>query len=322
MFHFEFQFETKDKMRGKQSVYSKMYLVSPNVYDKVLQNLDDKLKKTTEELNIEKETEDRPSEKILEDISAQELQAGDLSENPNPFIDPEPEQGVTEPESFEQSVSEPTFGQREVESGEIMPENAPPIVDNPVGINPLKTSCAQPEVQDQFIPLIRKQGVVKTRVKRLNEKKTPQKEVASTNPNIRKVQVTRPEPLAMIKDIKIKPKKFICNICLKGFHSSYHLNRHISSVHKNLTQNNDEQLLQTQPQTIPDDDDQMLESEMSRPVFPRQSTSTKQFENWGDKKSQPIKSKRKTGDAKLKYTPRPTKTRPGDDWFDSWSNND
>jgi len=252
-----------------------MYLVSPNVYDKVLQNLDDKLKKTTEELNIEKETEDRPSEKILEDISAQELQAGDLSENPNPFIDPEPEQGVTEPESFEQSVSEPTFGQSEVESGEIMPENAPPIVDNPVGINPLKTSCAQPEVQDQFIPLIRKQGVVKTRVKRLNEKKTPQKEVASTNPNIRKVQVTRPEPLAMIKDIKIKPKKFICNICLKGFH-----------------------------------------------VFPRQSTSTKQFENWGDKKSQPIKSKRKTGDAKLKYTPRPTKTRPGDDWFDSWSNND
>jgi hypothetical protein len=114
-------------MRGKQSVYSKMYLVSPNVYDKVLQNLDDKLKKTTEELNIEKETEDRPSEKILEDISAQELQAGDLSENPNPFIDPEPEQGVTEPESFEQSVSEPTFGQSEVESGEIMPENAPPI---------------------------------------------------------------------------------------------------------------------------------------------------------------------------------------------------
>ena len=54
-----------NKMKTKQSVYSKMYLVTPNVYDKVLQNIDEKLKKSTAELNIEKQTEERPSGKIV-----------------------------------------------------------------------------------------------------------------------------------------------------------------------------------------------------------------------------------------------------------------
>ncbi len=60
-------------MKSKQSVYSKMYLVTPNVYDKVLQSIDEKLQKATSDLNMEKETEERPGEKILEDIAAQEI---------------------------------------------------------------------------------------------------------------------------------------------------------------------------------------------------------------------------------------------------------
>jgi hypothetical protein len=331
-------------MKPKQSVYSKMYLVTPNVYDKVLQNLEEKLKKSTAELNIEKQTEASPSEKILEDISTQEVQSESI-DNPeivdNPeFIDPDPSQ-----------EAEPTFGVSEgqVEPGQVVEqgEQVESEIEQPESSNPLTTSCAQPQVQDQFIPLIRTQGVKKQRAAEGKIKKTlivpkivrqiPQREKlivpkivkqipqiqrvqqeASFDPNIKRVQVTRPEPMAMIKDIKIRPRKFVCNVCLKGFATNYHLNRHIASVHKNLSN--------IQPAALPDEDIQMggpsltEEEPMERPVFPKPSTS-KQFQSWKasqEKASTPLKGKRTQGDAKLKYTPRPTKTRPSDDWFESW----
>jgi hypothetical protein len=317
-------------MKTKQSVYSKMYLVTPNVYDKVLQNLDEKLKKSAEELNIEKQTEDRPSEKILEDISAQEIQTEQSPETTNPeFIDPDPS---------EIQEAEPTFGQSEIiEPGEVVePPGTGLTVNQPPEItNPLTTSCAQPQVQDQFIPLIRKQGVKKLRTQTGKIKKPiivpsiirqiPQiqkiQQESTFDPNIKRVQLTRPEPMAMIKDIKIKPRKYVCNVCLKGFATNYHLNRHMSTVHKNLSS------IEKNPsyQTLPDEDIQMdkpslIEEPMERPVFPKPSTS-KQFQSWKESQEKamvPSKGKRKTGEAKLKYTPRPTKTRPGDDWFESW----
>ena len=316
-------------MKSKQSVYSKMYLVTPNVYDKVLQNLDEKLKKTTAELNIEKQTEDRPSGKILEDISAQEVQseALDIPDNPE-FIDP----------ALQEQISEPTFGQSEItEPGEVIEQQpqSVEVANQPQEVNPLTTSCAQPQVQDQFIPLIQKQGLKRQRVTKgkiskqvivpsiLKNKplqvivpsiiKNPQiqrvQQESNINPNIKRVQVTRPEPSAMIKDIKIRPRKFVCNVCLKGFASNYHLNRHISTVHKNLANITAD----TAVQTLPDDDE-----EMDRPVFPKPSTS-KQFQSWKDDKTPVQRVKRTMGDAKLKETTRPTKSRPGDDWFEPWS---
>jgi hypothetical protein len=330
-------------MKPKQSVYSKMYLVTPNVYDKVLQSLDDKLKKTTAELNVEKETEERPAEKIIENITAQEISPDiEVPEIVNPeFIDPEPQ--TNEPEQ--------TFGESEaVEPGEITEqtietEPSEAVVMGPGNqptINPLTTNCAQPEVQDQFIPLIKKQGDKKVRVSRVTGKITKtlakpnvirqipqiqrlQQQETSFQPNIKRVVVTRPEPMTMIKDIKIKPRKFVCNVCLKGFLSKYHLDRHVNSVHKNLTPQQ-----KSLYEALPDEDIQMdrpvasqLEEEetMGRPVFPKPSTS-KAFQSWKageEKKSLAPSSKRKTSEAKLKYTPRPTKTRPSDEWFDDWT---
>ncbi len=49
------------------------------------------------------------------------------------------------------------------------------------------------------------------------------------------VKLSRPEPIDVIKDIPVKAKKIVCNVCLKGFASNYHLNRHMTTVHKNLT---------------------------------------------------------------------------------------
>ncbi len=314
-------------MKSKQSVYSKMYLVTPNVYDKVLQSIDEKLQKATSDLNMEKETEERPGEKILEDIAAQEIPTVtnvepevEVSANPE-FIDPQNEQ-----------EAEPTFGQPEeiTEPGEIVePEMTQAVQSvNPEiqSVNPLTTSCAQPQVQDQFIPLIRKPNVKKTRVTAGKIKKTvivpsilkraPQiqrvQQEANMNPNIKMVKVSRPEPIDVIKDISVKAKKFVCNVCLKGFATNYHLNRHVNTVHKNLTSLDKPPQVQTNIQALPDDDVQM-----ERPVFPKPSTS-KQFQSWKDTQVQQV-NKRKQADAKLKYTPRPPKTRPADDWFESWS---
>ena len=316
-------------MKTKQSVYSKMYLVTPNVYDKVLQNIDEKLKKSTAELNIEKQTEERPSGKILEDISTQEIQAEELG-NPE-IINPDPE--LIDPEPTQIEGAEPTFGETEImEPGQIDQSEAV-VVENQPDINPLTNSCAQPQVQDQFIPLIRKQGVKKARVTQTGRikkplivpsiKKIPQiqriEQESNFDPNIKRVQVTRPQPLAMIKDVIKKPRKFVCNICLKGFATNYHLNRHISTVHKNLSN------VQTR-QALPDGDIQMgrpnvnIDDEpMERPVFPKPSTSS-QFQSWKKAQEKPLiplkvgKVKRTPTDAKLKYTPRPNKTRVYETW--------
>jgi hypothetical protein len=52
------------------SAYSKMYLVTPSVYEKLLTVIDDKEKRVIEELNTPPETiSDRPSEKILQNLS-------------------------------------------------------------------------------------------------------------------------------------------------------------------------------------------------------------------------------------------------------------
>ena len=314
-------------MKTKQSVYSKMYLVTPNVYDKVLQNIDEKLKKSTAELNIEKQTEERPSGKILEDISTQEIQAEELG-NPE-SINPE----LIDPEPVQIAEAEPTFGQSEImEPGQIEPSEEV-VVETQPDINPLTSSCAQPQVQDQFIPLIRKQGGKKTRVTQTGRikktlivpsiKKSPQiqriQQESNFDPNIKRVQVTRPQPLEMIKDVLKKPRKFVCNICLKGFATNYHLNRHISTVHKNLSN------IQTS-QALPDDDIQMggpsgiIDDEpMERPVFPKPSTSS-QFQSWKKSQEKPLiplkvnKIKRTPAEAKLKYTPRPNKTRVYETW--------
>ena len=357
----------RHKMKPKQSVYSKMYLVTPNVYDKVLQSLDDKAKKTTVDLNLEKEMEERPSEKLIENIAAQELemQPEELPvDNPNPeFIDPEPQQ---EPEQ--------TFGEVEStsEPGEIVTEAmAQDIPSEALGgpgyqqemepeiVNPLRTNCAQPEVQDQFIPLI-KQGVKRSRVLKTASKiikpklyvpsivrklnPTPQiqrlQQAEKTfQPNIQQIrqlasklpqnqgisrskQFTQPEQ-PVVTDSKGKQRRFSCNFCLKAFLSAYHLRRHISTVHKNLVAlsdpNRPENLTYS---TIPDEDiqmDQPVATQTPSVATPRvKKTFEKQFESWAAEDKPRTSVKRTPAQAKLKYTPRPQKYIPAEDYYTEW----
>jgi hypothetical protein len=68
-------------MKPTKSPYSKMYLVTPGVYDKLLTCLDEKDKKSTELLNIEKEREERPGEKVIEDITTGDFEPQNVERN-------------------------------------------------------------------------------------------------------------------------------------------------------------------------------------------------------------------------------------------------
>ena len=57
-------------MKALKSPYSKMYLVTTSVYDKLLTCLDEKEKKSTELLNIAKQKEERPGEKVIGEITS------------------------------------------------------------------------------------------------------------------------------------------------------------------------------------------------------------------------------------------------------------
>jgi len=85
----------------KTSAYSKMYLVLPSIYDKVLKSIDEKDKKVLEQLNVDKENNtSRPAAKYLDEIANTELQENNTPQTE--FIDPET---INEPEQ--------TFGESE-----------------------------------------------------------------------------------------------------------------------------------------------------------------------------------------------------------------
>jgi hypothetical protein len=70
--------------------------------EKMRETVDEKLHKSTSELNIEKQTEERPSGKILEDISTQEIQAEqlDIFAQPLPLDSELRNMDINNPESY------------------------------------------------------------------------------------------------------------------------------------------------------------------------------------------------------------------------------
>lgn len=100
------------------SAYSKMYLVTPSVYEKLLTCLDEKEKRITEEMNIEKDisTEERPAEKYIEMLNKEALNidpqaeiAPDIPEQieqqqqqqqPQEIMQQEPQQEIIQPEEI------------------------------------------------------------------------------------------------------------------------------------------------------------------------------------------------------------------------------
>ena len=62
------------KVSKNISPYSKMYLVPPNMYEKLLKCLDEKETRQSEELNIENESiEERPGERQIEMLNKEAL---------------------------------------------------------------------------------------------------------------------------------------------------------------------------------------------------------------------------------------------------------
>jgi hypothetical protein len=282
-----------------------MFLVLPSVYDKVLKSIDEKDKKVLEQVNIEKETEVRPAEKYFENVANVELQENDPQPSTSEFIDPE---STNQPEQ--------TFGQTEVIQPNEMIENPTPEPESREIINPLKTECAQPDFQDQFVPIIqpglKRKKILKPALGKITKpiiipsiiKKQPQIE------RIQNIEMMQPD-ITQIKQKGVVSKNFVCNICLKRFKSNYHLNRHIQSVHKNLIQRSDPSLPENI--TLPDDDILMA----NQPVV--QQPSTSHFQNWQtDPQPQTKGQKRTQTQAKLKNTQRPTKMRPSTEEFDEW----
>jgi len=51
------------------STYSRMYLVTPTVYEKLLTCIDEKDKKVTENLNVSKSKKDRPSDDVIQELN-------------------------------------------------------------------------------------------------------------------------------------------------------------------------------------------------------------------------------------------------------------
>ena len=255
-------------MKNSNSPYSKMYLVSPGVYDKLLTCLDEKDKKSTEMLNIEKDKETfRPGEKIIEDITSGELEQENMEEmipenieeqTPEVFGENEPpEQTIEEGEVVDEFQTPP--GEREIQ---------PQIMDNPVQSPCYKSddptrvvkeqAYYQPNVvannsklsQQAASKIIKKYRTFKIPPKKvhvnplfvsqmqpkkvLNPLFTPQQ--IRVEPQIQQIQKVR-EMEVIQPDISIQNKKqgkHQCPVCMKFFQRPWSLARHAGTVHKNL----------------------------------------------------------------------------------------
>lgn len=277
----------------KNSAYSKMFLVLPSIYDKVLKCIDEKDQKVLDQLNIQKDEGDgsRASEKYFEDVASTELNDSgqNYANQSSEFIDPP------------SNIAEQTFGEDQNDQINIQPNDPDPNDPNDrgniqhfVNNNPLKNDCAQPDVQDQFIPQVfqNRKDITKTKI---------------VVPNILK-------KLSQKSPIKNVPRNFICNICTKPFKSTYHLKRHINAKHKDLvalsSQTNIPNVVQPSQQPI---------AGTSQPVVPQPGTSQSQFNNWQEQ-SLPLQGyKRDTTTANLKYSKNTNKKRPKDDVYDDWN---
>ena len=241
-------------MKNIKSPYSKMYLVTPAVYEKLLSCLDEKDKKNTQLLNIEKEKEDRPSEQIIQDVTTEEFEPEvmqtqvDIPETPEVF-------GV-EPSEMDVIPSE-----SEIPIEQTIETNVPPGYTD-IESNPLKKPCEEktydktrvipeagslmynPNVKQTKNPATVESKIVK-KYRKISKPPTSIKKQLIIPQILRDTpKITQPDTQVITRiqkeeitnpDIPIPPKKkFQCPICLKYFDRPWALQRHVGTVHKNL----------------------------------------------------------------------------------------
>lgn len=120
------------KTSKQVSVYSKMFLVTPSVYEKLLTCLDEKEKRLIEDMNIDKDipVAERPAEKYIEMLTKEELEP-QQQQSIIPEITAIPEQQIIKPEII-QPVIQPEIIQPEIIQPEIIQQ--PQISTTPVQI--------------------------------------------------------------------------------------------------------------------------------------------------------------------------------------------
>jgi len=318
-------------MKPSTSAYSKMYLVTPSVYEKLLSCLDEADKRMTEKLNAPEEAvPERPATQYIEELQQQDLLPGEeqqqlligpvepaeIMEQQQPLLDTqieglpaEPLIDYVEPEIHIQEEQMP-LQQQVVQQPPVQQQVIPPIIRSQVPQqlvdNPLRQPCPI-EDTERVIPRIlhynpKKKSIIKPNLKSIQKVIT-----LKTNP-ARKMQFNLPPtgirgPAADVKPLLVAsstPTNFQCKICLKYFDRKWGLRRHVDSVHKNMKN-----------VRLSDEDEAMrLASAAPESDIPMTAVPSTSFTKWGDKNLR----KRTQSEAKLRM--KLPKSRPSDDYFE------
>jgi uncharacterized Zn-finger protein len=117
----------------------------------------------------------------------------------------------------------------------------------------------------------------------------------------------------LTRAFKNVPRNFVCNFCSKPFKSTYHLNRHIKSVHKDLLDKPAESQL---TDVI---DEPIIINKSNIPIEKQKVINKDEFPNWQEQQ-QPLgqaKGKKRTStEAKINYLPKPKTLSPD---YDEWN---
>ena len=105
------------KTSKPQSPYSKMYLIPPNMYEKLLTCLDERETRQTQNLNVEEEAiQERPSERQIDILNQQAL-------NPEPIENPQPETQMAQQEANPETQNIPSENVENIDNPpEVLPE--------------------------------------------------------------------------------------------------------------------------------------------------------------------------------------------------------
>ena len=210
-------------MKKTLSAYTKMYLVTPSVYQKLLNCIEEKDKNSIENLNTDK-TEGEiktPSEQIVQKISNQDVGIQTVNETSNFGNQFNPNMGNVETQTIDTPTNQ-IFGSE--------------------------------YLQDEFHPE-EQGGAMEIKETHTNPLKTPCQNNSNTNEDVMPNLVYRPSnpsnKIPTIPAISRKSlKKFMCEVCGKTFTRNHDLKRHLSTpaIHKYIKsankQSNPTQFLQ------------------------------------------------------------------------------
>ena len=326
-----------------------MYMVTPSVYQKMLNCISDKDKIVTENLNEPvKEDEKTTADKIVEGISHQ-----DFSEQPQLV---EPPNIVEEQKPVVSNPTDAIFSNPN--SDEYWEDDPQPLVGNYppqelVYSNPLKTPCSQNYSEGQLAPsvkeptmamvdmnprvVMRKSDIVnmnpRVELQRLQVvapeiTQKPGTQMVDMNPRVvmRKSDIVNMNPKVSLKRLQVlspeitkKPQirkgPFQCDICFRNFTRNWDLKRHMNSstVHANM------KTQPTQQQVI---DNDLTMQELNPTNVEQQIPQS--FDNWStgittrsgkkyvpmDTSRPSLRGKRSATVAKLGKLHIPSKSRP------------